>query len=563
MKSKRPVTSSFWVVGTVIALILLASLVSYGQRGEVEFEQLFIGNMRVEFYQRTIGEAIVEGDFIVRQYDRETGELIEEIIHWRPGLPEELPWVISREEAMSLVGEEVQFTQLYYIADGSAVHPVYTPNPCWIVRTSTRVADDIISLTSTIIDAVTGEILGLGVPPPQYTAFSLTGPQCNAADKACTTCNWSWGAWYQNATNWFNTMGYSTEDVKWPTENKVRSHIQNNNTAVFYELAHGGSTAFASGCVGGTSYEITWATEVHNWISSYPAMRFAFIGSCGGMCNTGSGSFSYEFRKGSSEDVATTGYCGMSGKDCGTDCWDAGHTIAWQTSLFKYMSQGYTVKDAFDKANADRPFCAKHNCMRFAGDPDLMLVPTVSRVQPAGWCSCSWLEIGYDKSHFQIGGWCPAGSYLTQVDLDSDISHGEGNSPIIGRARCCKLCGYEASGWGSCSWHKVGYDKSHFQVGGWCPAGSYITQIDLDGDPSHGPGNSPVVGQVRCCRLPGTQLPNWGASAWVEVGGLQSHNWHLGDWCADGTFLTAFDLDGGPNKDYPIVRGCECTRPSP
>ncbi|MCK4682287.1 hypothetical protein KAT59_04605, partial [Candidatus Bipolaricaulota bacterium] len=168
MKSKRPVTSSFWVVGTVIALILLASLVSYGQRGEVEFEQLFIGNMRVEFYQRTIGEAIVEGDFIVRQYDRETGELIEEIIHWRPGLPEELPWVISREEAMSLVGEEVQFTQLYYIADGSAVHPVYTPNPCWIVRTSTRVADDIISLTSTIIDAVTGEILGLGVPPPQY-----------------------------------------------------------------------------------------------------------------------------------------------------------------------------------------------------------------------------------------------------------------------------------------------------------------------------------------------------------------------------------------------------------
>jgi hypothetical protein len=62
------------------------------------------------------------------------------------------------------------------------------------------------------------------------------------------------------------------------------------------------------------------------------------------------------------------------------------------------MNQGYTAKDAFDKANADRPFCAKHNCMRFAGDPDFMLVPTVSRVQPAGWCSCSWLDIGYEKA---------------------------------------------------------------------------------------------------------------------------------------------------------------------
>jgi len=43
----------------------------------------------VEFHQRMIGEAIVEGDYIVRQYDRYTGELVKEMSHWRADLPPE------------------------------------------------------------------------------------------------------------------------------------------------------------------------------------------------------------------------------------------------------------------------------------------------------------------------------------------------------------------------------------------------------------------------------------------------------------------------------------------
>ena len=91
---------------------------------------------------------------------------------------------------------------------------------------------DVDVMDITIIDAVDGEILGYGIPPA-YTGFSFSGP-CYFYP-----CSWSWDAWYLNAHSWFNSMGYSSEDVEWPTESKVRSHIQSHDTAVFYEIAHG------------------------------------------------------------------------------------------------------------------------------------------------------------------------------------------------------------------------------------------------------------------------------------------------------------------------------------
>jgi len=383
--------TSIRFVGVLLALLLAVGVSGSAQfRDGVEFEELVIGDMRVEFYQRQVGDAIVEGDYIVRQYDVESGELVKEIIEWRSDLPEELPLTIGRDEAIERVGGDVAFAELYYLADGSPVHPVYSPNPCWVIDATLPVDRSTQYVTSSVVDAVTGELLGRASPPPQYfTGFSLTGPECQKGTTHCATgpgsttatgCAYSWDAWYQNAATWFNTMGYSTLSVRWPTENEVKTQIANNYVAVFYELAHGGSTSFCSGCVGGTSYEATTAAEVKSWISPYPPFRFAFIGSCGGMCSTGPGTLSYEFRKGSSEGTATTGYCHMdSPTTCAKDCWHAGHTIGWQTSLFKYLNQGYSVKQAFDKANADRPFCAKHSCMRFAGDPDLSLVPGVQR----------------------------------------------------------------------------------------------------------------------------------------------------------------------------------------
>ena len=52
---------------------------------------------------------------------------------------------------------------------------------------------------------------------------------------------------------------------------------------------------------------------------------------------------------------------------------------------------------------------------------------------------------------------------------------------------------------GECSWKSVGYDKSHGhdQIE-WCPVGSFITQIDIDGGASG--GNFPIIGRVKCCK---------------------------------------------------------------
>ena len=369
-KSKTLLIGLVLVISVLIVEIAVAAgsddLLGEYVTGDKEFKSVGTGGMTVYWHQRMIDDAIVEGDYIVYQFDKNTKELIKERIHWQSGLPEHVSPEITKEEAESMVKGEVQFTKLYIISPDSVVFPLEpTPeNPCWVVRSI-----DNGNMIVTIIDAVDGKILGYGVPPP-YTGFSLSGPLY------FNPCSGVWTPWYQNAETWFNTMGYPTEAVEWPTEAKVKSHIRSTETAMFYELAHGGSTSFASGCLDGNVPEYTYATEIHDWIACYTKMPFTFIGSCGGMCDLSPGTFSYEFRKGSMDDTVTVGYCGMATLECEA-CW--GVSVDWQTALFTYMNQGWTVKAAFDKAMADYPACAIPSCMRFAGDEDFAVVPIVER----------------------------------------------------------------------------------------------------------------------------------------------------------------------------------------
>jgi len=347
------------------------------ETGDKEFKRVKISDMIVYFHQRMIDEAIVEGDCIIYQFDGNTGELLNKEIRWRSDLPEHVTPLITKEEAESMVRGDVQFTRLYIISPESDVFPLKpTPqNPCWVVRS----VDDG-ELIVTIIDGVDSKTLGYGIPPP-YTGFSLSGPQYS------DPCSGTWTSWYQNAEYWFNEMGYSTEAVEWPTEAKVKSHIQSCATAMFYELAHGGSYYFASGCPGGTNYEFTYSSEIHNWIEDYTKMPFAFIGSCEGMCDVGSGSFSYEFRKGSMEGTATVGYCHMSEPEC-EDAWIS--SLDWQDVMFFYMKHEYTVKEAFDWALVAYPECV--DCMRFTGDESLAVVPIVERCK-----SVEFIRGDYDE----------------------------------------------------------------------------------------------------------------------------------------------------------------------
>jgi len=180
------------------------------------------------------------------------------------------------------------------------------------------------------------------------------------------------------------------------------------------------------------------------------------------------------------------------------------------------------------------------------------------------WCDCSWQYVGGFASHQDLHDWCPAGSFITQLDLDQFAQGAASDSPIVGKVRCCRICGIEDAGWDSCTWQEIGYDKSHFQIGGWCPEGTFLTQLDLDGDTSHGDWNGPVIGRAKCCKPSSVQSQSWQISYWQEVGGQMSHN-NLGDWCPRGTFLTQLDLDSHPeaNKyDSPLVGRCRCSKPN-
>ena len=56
------------------------------------FEEVAIGDtMVVYFHQRTVGDAIVEKDYIVHQYGMRSGRFLETKSHWREGVPERLP----------------------------------------------------------------------------------------------------------------------------------------------------------------------------------------------------------------------------------------------------------------------------------------------------------------------------------------------------------------------------------------------------------------------------------------------------------------------------------------
>ena len=137
----------------------------------ISFERYVVNDTIIYLYQRMIGEAIAEKDIINYQFDKDMGIFKKKLVHWRNDLPDKLPPIISKEQAMAIGGGTK--ARLFYIDPDSSVSLVEpTPtNPCWAVyiynETSTYNSDVI------IVDAVTGEILGHGVleesppfPPP-------------------------------------------------------------------------------------------------------------------------------------------------------------------------------------------------------------------------------------------------------------------------------------------------------------------------------------------------------------------------------------------------------------
>ena len=156
----------------------------------ISFERYVVNDTIDYYYQRMIGEAIVEKDSIIYQFDKDTGIFKKKIVHWRDDLPDKLPAIISEEQAMAIGGGTK--ASLFYIDPDSSVSLVEpTPtNPCWVVYIYKEYYDPMTNETFTynsdviIVDAVTGEILGYGIPeesppfppPVEDTATAPSSP---------------------------------------------------------------------------------------------------------------------------------------------------------------------------------------------------------------------------------------------------------------------------------------------------------------------------------------------------------------------------------------------------
>ncbi|MFC1594198.1 right-handed parallel beta-helix repeat-containing protein [Candidatus Omnitrophota bacterium] len=365
MKRKALVTILVIAIGFCFSSLVESKSNGPTMDPQIEFEEKVIGDKFVEYHMREIDGIIVEKDYIVKIYDNTTKQLLEEKRRWREDLPKTAPTnLIAKKKAESMVEGEVQFSKLYYISPETDVFPLepIPTNPCWIVRSQT---DE--GLIVTIIDAVKGRELGRGVPPPSG-AYALSGPQY-------TTCVSHWDLALYDANSSFDQMGYSTVEARSPSKAEVMSYIKSYNNAVFYEIAHGASYSFANRCNPiGDGYEYTTSSDIKNWISDYPKVPFSFLYSCDGMCSTSEGSLSYELRKGSEENTATVGGCGLGEEAC-DDCMV--YYVAWQSSFLGELMQGETMGDAFNNAQAANPVCSE--CYRFAGDANMTLVPIVSR----------------------------------------------------------------------------------------------------------------------------------------------------------------------------------------
>lgn len=123
----------------------------------------------------------------------------------------------------------------------------------------------------------------------------------------------------------------------------------------------------------------------------------------------------------------------------------------------------------------------------------------VSGFPAASWSSCVWNRVGI-QSHQQGPSWCSPGSFMTQFDLDGGQGFNGHDAPIVGQAYCCAIHSFRIHQWQRCEWVEVGFQKSHEMNHDWCPDGTFLTQFDLDSYTQYSTYESPVVGRALCCR---------------------------------------------------------------
>lgn len=132
----------------------------------------------------------------------------------------------------------------------------------------------------------------------------------------------------------------------------------------------------------------------------------------------------------------------------------------------------------------------------------IVFLSSHSVLTPAHAQSCSWVgvENAGINSHQPGQPWCSPGSFLVALDLDGPRNYSPHDSPVVGQAMCSSPAVNNPT-WNNCRWVSVANAgiNSHQPGPSWCPAGSFLVALDLDGPRNFAAHDTPIVGQARCC----------------------------------------------------------------
>jgi len=292
------------------------------------------------YWYKTADGVWIDNSYFVRIEDLE-GNLIEEIDNKRTDVPD-----VSMPPARAVLPPPpTTISKEPILIDPNNDFWIFTkkpPRPITVWITFNKETGE-----RKIIDVVTGETIGYGTSPP-IEGYSWSGPHND---------NDVWFQWRENADRWFQKWCSETITKGLATVDEIQSGVHNPYAKYYYAIAHGTSTGATA--VGGT---LLWRDIEESMLDREP-MWFAFLGHCGAMANTGSGSFSHAFRKGTLIDTVTIGYINMGSCSGWVD------SLAWQGKLFNLVDEGSTFKDAFDRATVTYPRI--ESGVKFIGDESI------------------------------------------------------------------------------------------------------------------------------------------------------------------------------------------------
>ena len=188
-----------------------------------------------------------------------------------------------------------------------------------------------------------------------------------------------------NANYWYSRWTDSTTGVYNPDPNTspISPYVSDPDTLFYYAIGHGSHRSYSGYEEDdeGNDLVLRYYTTQPDVFGDVPnlyddmqnrgPMHFALMVHCDSMKETGQGSFSHAFRKGSWSGTVTVGFKGLQDASVLANL----SVLYWQDTMLEYMDEGDRIKEAFDEATSEWDLVAPYAV--FAGDTMQKVVPGV------------------------------------------------------------------------------------------------------------------------------------------------------------------------------------------